>query len=56
MSLHEIYSYALLTKREVKWLDIGRVFCFFVFAFLGTETKSWSKKKEKKNEANIQSS
>ena len=28
----------------------------FFFAFLGTETKSWSKKKEKKNEANIQSS
>ena len=44
MGLHEIYSYALLTKREVRWLDIGRVF-FFFFAFLGTEMNSRSKKK-----------
>ena len=42
MGLHEIYSYALLTKREVKWLDVGPV---FFFAFLGTETNSRSKKK-----------
>ena len=41
MSLHEIYSYALLTKLRSKWLDIGRVFFFCIF---GSEMKSQSNK------------
>ena len=42
MSLHEIYSYALLTKLRSKWLDIGRV--FFFFCIFGSEMKSQSNK------------
>ena len=42
--LHKIYSYALLTEREVK-MAIYWPSSFFFFAFLWTETKSRSIKK-----------
>ena len=45
MGLHEIYSYALLTKRSVKMARYWPRFFFCFFTFLGTETKSRSKKK-----------
>ena len=49
MGLHKIYSYALLTKREVKMAGYWpSSFLFFFFAFLWTETKSQSIKKVEK--------
>ena len=53
MGLHVLYSYALLTKREVK-MD-GYWPSSFV-AFLWTETKLGSMKTQKKNKVNIQPS
>ena len=55
MGLNKMYSYALLTKHEVKMAGYWPS-SFFLFASLWTETKSRSIKKLKKNKANIQSS
>ena len=53
MGLQEIYSYALLTKREVK---MDGYWPSSFLAFLWTETKLGSMKTQKKNKVNIQPS
>ena len=53
MGLHEICSYALLTKREVK---MAGYWSSSFNAFLWTETLSRSVKTQTKNEVNIQPS
>ena len=53
MGLHEIYSYAVLTKSEVK---MAGYWPNFVVVFLWTVTKSRSIKTKKKKKVNIQPS